>query len=68
VAKTDSAFKEWVKTRGAYVASNNGRAKHFHRPTCPWAAYFIDGPNCEWFDDHDEAVKRGFKPCKTCYA
>ncbi len=48
-----------------FVASST--RKHFHRPECQWVAY-IPPVRIREFDSHREAVRAGYKPCKTCRA
>lgn len=39
---------------------------HFHRVTCDWADYFMWPGDFLEFDNRDEAIDSGLKPCKTC--
>jgi hypothetical protein len=41
-------------------------SKHFHRPECEWAQYFLGTPDAIDFFSHDDAVASRRKPCKTC--
>ena len=54
---------------GKFVGSKREKKKlkHFHRPSCKWAAYLTTANMIE-FDSHQEAVDAGYKPCKTCRA
>ncbi len=48
-----------------YVASKARGT--FHRPDCEWANE-ISGSNLVEFASHGDAVRRGFRPCRTCKA
>ena len=49
----------------AYVASWN--RKHFHRADCTWIEN-LSKEKLREFSSHEEAVKAGYRPCKTCCA
>jgi hypothetical protein len=51
--------------RSGFVASE-GRRK-FHLPECPWAAAFVRSSRCRRFATRSEAVKAGYRQCKTCW-
>jgi methylphosphotriester-DNA--protein-cysteine methyltransferase len=48
-----------------YIASWN--RTHFHRPNCVWMEKLSE-KNLREFSSHEEAVKAGYRPCKTCCA
>jgi chromosome segregation ATPase len=50
---------------GPFVASRIG--DHFHRPSCKWAQQIAPSNFIE-FSFHEEAVRAGYRPCKTCRA
>jgi gas vesicle protein len=50
---------------GLYVGSKIRR--EFHLPNCRWALE-ISPYNLIEFDSHDDAVRKGYRPCKTCKA
>ena len=47
----------------AYVASKN--SKKFHRPNCRWAVKIKSGNRIE-FSTKQEALDKGYTPCKVC--
>ena len=48
-----------------YIASWN--RTHFHRPNCVWMEK-LPKDKIREFSSHEEAVKAGYRPCKTCCA
>ena len=52
-----------VKPEAYYVASKNGTV--FHRPGCKWAKQ-IKSYNLIKFKTRDEALNKGYSPCRTC--
>jgi hypothetical protein len=50
--------------QGPFIASS--RKKHFHRLSCKWASKLKSSPEHITFLSHNEAVQRGYRPCKTC--
>ena len=46
-----------------YVASKNSTV--FHMPDCKWAQR-IKEENKIWFTTREEALDKGYKPCKVC--
>ena len=55
---------EEIKTNfspGKYIASETG--KKYHIPKCDWAKK-ISKKNIVWFDDEQEAKKKGYEACK----
>ena len=51
--------------QGGFVSSETARA--FHRPDCKWAQEINEKYRIE-YDSHEEAVRAGKKPCRTCYS
>lgn len=43
----------------------NANSKKFHRPDCRWAVE-ISPSNRVYFKTRDEAIKKGYSPCKVC--
>jgi hypothetical protein len=43
----------------------NSKTKVFHTPACKTVKAMAD-KNAVYFKDIEEAVKKGFKPCKVC--
>ena len=43
------------------------RRRNFHRANCSWLEYVPYSKRIE-FETHEEAVRAGYKPCKTCRA
>jgi hypothetical protein len=54
-----------VTPKIAYIASWN--RTHFHRSNCVWMEN-LSKDNLREFSTHEEAVKAGYRPCKTCCA
>jgi hypothetical protein len=52
--------------RPAGFVASAGRHK-FHLPDCPWASSFAKSSRCLRFESRKEAVKAGYKQCKTCW-
>jgi len=50
--------------QGPFIASN--RKKLFHRWSCKWATSLRGSPARIILFSHDEAVRKGYRPCKTC--
>lgn len=48
---------------GLFVSTR--RLRHFHRPHCEWITA-VPSWRLVKFSSHEEAVKAGCKPCKTC--
>jgi phosphatidylserine/phosphatidylglycerophosphate/cardiolipin synthase-like enzyme len=59
---TASSDREATLTQG-YVASKNSTV--FHTPDCKWAQR-IKEENKIWFKTREEALDKGYKPCKVC--
>lgn len=51
------------KPQITYVASKN--SNKFHRPSCRWAKK-IAAKNLCGFQSREEALKKGYIPCKVC--
>lgn len=49
--------------KGKYVASKN--SNKFHKPECMWAQK-IKSENQVWFNSRQEAINKGYIPCKVC--
>ena len=73
VAKLETQVERLTKELSAYknaaefsdnpvMVPPNG--KHFHRDGCEWTQAAEDVQ----YMRHEEAVSKGFKPCKTCCA
>lgn len=52
-----------LSKRGKYLGHKN--SKKFHKPDCRWARK-IKPKNQIWFNDRQEAVDKGYIPCKVC--
>ncbi|MBP2652587.1 MAG: nuclease [Firmicutes bacterium] len=50
-------------SQAAYVASST--SAKFHRPDCQWA-HKISAGNKITFSTREEAIKKGYEPCKVC--
>ncbi len=49
--------------KGKYVGSKN--SNKFHYPDCKWAQR-IKSKNQVWFNNRQEAIDKGYIPCKVC--
>lgn len=50
-------------SKGKYVGSK--KSNKFHYPYCKWAQK-INPENEIWFKDRQEAIDKGYVPCKVC--
>lgn len=50
-------------SKGKYVASK--KSNKFHYPYCKWAQK-INPENQLWFKDRQEAIDKGYVPCRVC--
>ena len=55
--------KNSSKDKGKYVASK--KSDKFHYPDCRWAQR-IKPVNQIWFKSRQEAIDKGYMPCKLC--
>jgi hypothetical protein len=51
-------------SRSPFVASR--KRSYLHRIDCQWADYVLASPNSVYFASEEEAVRRGYRRCKTC--
>lgn len=58
-------FRTTPQPTTIYIASWN--RNHFHRPNCVWMENLPES-KLRRFSSHEEAVKAGCRPCKTCCA
>jgi len=59
----DSSSTKSTSSGTKYVASSN--SGKFHTPGCEWAGK-ISSKNKVVFSSRDEAISRGYSPCKVC--
>jgi len=64
LANSQKSFTE-VTPKVVYIASWS--RSHFHRPSCVWMEK-LSKDKIREFSSHEEAVKAGYRPCKTCCA
>ena len=65
VAQEIRAFIQTNEPEVIYIASWN--RNHFHRPDCIWMENLPES-KLRKFYSHEQAVKAGCRPCKTCCA
>ena len=64
IVSTASSFPIVVpKYKGKYVGHKN--SKKFHFPHCKWAKK-MNQENQVWFKNRQEAIDKGYIPCKVC--
>lgn len=52
-----------ITTNAVYVKSRN--SNKFHYSECKWVSHILD-ENLENYDNREELIEKGYKPCEDC--